>query len=126
MLARQSFRAPREASERTQDHNLCFDLNTTHYVLPIYFSGPTTNAVTYFKLALHEDLELQSMTEAAAEPLISTERDFPTDPRDYEDEEVEYEVDERALASPGLFIWGLTICAGVSGLLFGYEYVICH
>jgi len=30
-------------------------------------------------------------------------------------------VDESALVSPGLFIWALTICAGVSGLLFGYE-----
>jgi SP family myo-inositol transporter-like MFS transporter 13 len=30
-------------------------------------------------------------------------------------------VDERALVSPGIFIWVLTFCAGVSGLLFGYE-----
>ncbi|KAF2809730.1 general substrate transporter [Mytilinidion resinicola] len=30
-------------------------------------------------------------------------------------------VDESALVSPGIFIWVLTFCAGVSGLLFGYD-----
>jgi SP family myo-inositol transporter-like MFS transporter 13 len=29
--------------------------------------------------------------------------------------------DESALVSPSAFIWSLTICAGVSGLLFGYD-----
>jgi hypothetical protein len=33
----------------------------------------------------------------------------------------EHDVDELALQSPGLFIWILTLSAGVSGLLFGYE-----
>lgn len=28
---------------------------------------------------------------------------------------------ESALLKPGMFIWGLTLCAGISGLLFGYE-----
>lgn len=37
------------------------------------------------------------------------------------EEEDDDEGDE--LASPGRFIWTLTLCAGVSGLLFGYEYV---
>ena len=32
-------------------------------------------------------------------------------------------VDERALAAPGVFVWCLTLCAGISGLLFGFEYV---
>lgn len=31
-------------------------------------------------------------------------------------------VDESILGSPGWFIWALTFSAGVSGLLFGYEY----
>jgi SP family myo-inositol transporter-like MFS transporter 13 len=39
-------------------------------------------------------------------------------------EEEEGEVDESRLTSPGAFIWTLTVCAGVSGLLFGYEYVV--
>ena len=80
----------------------------------------------------HEDVELDSMNDAAAEPLIpASRRDFPTDDApdqyssdDHDDTEIrEDEVDESALVSPGLFIWTLTICAGVSGLLFGYEYV---
>ena len=64
------------------------------------------------------------MTDTAAEPLIRNNRDLRDDARDhYEDEEIEQEIDESALISPGSFIWCLTICAGVSGLLFGYEYV---
>ncbi|CAN9308601.1 unnamed protein product [Alternaria alternata] len=57
------------------------------------------------------------MSDAAAEPLISNDR------YDEDDNESigEDEVDESALLSPGLFIWCLTICAGVSGLLFGYD-----
>lgn len=65
--------------------------------------------------------------DAAAEPLIRADRDRDvpnTAHRGYdEEEEVDVAIDESALVSPGLFIWGLTICAGVSGLLFGYEYV---
>ena len=62
------------------------------------------------------------MADTAAEPLISHDGRVPNDAHDhYEDEEVDEEIDESALVSPGLFIWGLTICAGVSGLLFGYE-----
>ena len=69
-----------------------------------------------------EDLELHSMSDAAAEPLISNDR------YDEDDNESirEDAVDESALLSPGLFIWCLTICTGVSGLLFGYEYVSVH
>jgi hypothetical protein len=62
------------------------------------------------------------MTDVAAEPLISNNREYPDDAR-HSNEAQDVEVDESALVSPGLFIWGLTICAGVSGLLFGYEYV---
>ncbi|CAN9287517.1 unnamed protein product [Alternaria alternata] len=66
------------------------------------------------------------MSDAAAEPLISNDRGVPHDVRDRYDEDDnesigEDEVDESALLSPGLFIWCLTICAGVSGLLFGYD-----
>ncbi|CAO2658593.1 Nn.00g063160.m01.CDS01 [Neocucurbitaria sp. VM-36] len=62
------------------------------------------------------------MTDTAAEPLIQNSRDLPSGEHDrYEDEEIEQEVDESALVSPGPFILGLTICAGVSGLLFGYD-----
>lgn len=86
----------------------------------------------------HENFKLSSMTDTAAEPLIpsNAHHDFPPDPRnpytsDNDDDTETYdddddnddEVDESALVSPGLFIWILTICAGVSGLLFGYEYV---
>lgn len=31
-------------------------------------------------------------------------------------------VQERDLTSPSRFIWALTFSAGISGLLFGYEY----
>ncbi|KAF1955508.1 general substrate transporter, partial [Byssothecium circinans] len=67
---------------------------------------------------------------AAAEPLIA-----PTDAREFshhdrtydrrsssdDDDDEETEVDESALLAPGRFIWILTFCAGVSGLLFGYD-----
>jgi SP family myo-inositol transporter-like MFS transporter 13 len=62
------------------------------------------------------------MSDAAAEPLISNTGEFPDDGQ-HEDEEEDVEIDESALVSSGRFIWGLTVCAGVSGLLFGYEYV---
>ncbi|XP_014557006.1 hypothetical protein COCVIDRAFT_37531 [Bipolaris victoriae FI3] len=72
------------------------------------------------------------MTDTAAEPLIPSSRhDFPPDTRNPyttdNDDDTEIhddhddEVDESALVSPSLFIWILTICAGVSGLLFGYD-----
>jgi SP family myo-inositol transporter-like MFS transporter 13 len=71
------------------------------------------------------------MPNAATVPLIAEDhRDSSVPNHDYgsdsgsvellEDEE-EDEVDESKLVAPGAFIWGLTICAGVSGLLFGYE-----
>ncbi|KAI4919797.1 hypothetical protein J4E90_001934 [Alternaria incomplexa] len=66
------------------------------------------------------------MNDAAAEPLISNDRRVPNDARDRYDEADDAsirddDVDESGLVSPGLFIWCLTICAGVSGLLFGYD-----
>lgn len=78
-------------------------------------------AVTH-ALASTLEIELDSMRDAAAEPLISNDRDYATAPRD-SDEDVETEHNESTVVSPGFFIWGLTICAGISGLLFGYEYV---
>ncbi|KAF2004855.1 general substrate transporter [Amniculicola lignicola CBS 123094] len=73
-----------------------------------------------------------SRAEAAAEPLISSARASGDDDRRRDegyDAEGEYSDmgdmgdvgDENALVSPGAFIWGLTVCAGVSGLLFGYD-----
>jgi hypothetical protein len=63
------------------------------------------------------------MADSAAEPLIAGN---PGVPREY-DEDIHADddaaVDESALTKPGRFIWVLTFCAGVSGLLFGYEYV---
>lgn len=57
------------------------------------------------------------MADTSIEPLIADPHpDVPS-----EDEESE-EVDEHSLENPGSFIWILTLCAGVSGLLFGYEY----
>ena len=66
------------------------------------------------------------MPDAATEPLIADEREVPSnaygsEPESEELGEDEEEVDESKLVAPGAFIWGLTICAGVSGLLFGYE-----
>lgn len=63
------------------------------------------------------------MTDAAAEPLIASTREYPHEAQYTDNDAEDVEVDESALVSPGPFIWGLTICSGVSGLLFGYEYV---
>lgn len=38
-----------------------------------------------------------------------------------EEEEEGVEINENRLISPSVFVWCLTLCAGVSGLLFGYE-----
>jgi SP family myo-inositol transporter-like MFS transporter 13 len=57
--------------------------------------------------------------DGAHEPLIR-----PTSPRAEEDErdtERDRQEEERSFEVPGAFIWVLTFCAGVSGLLFGYE-----
>ncbi|KAF2471638.1 general substrate transporter, partial [Lindgomyces ingoldianus] len=59
------------------------------------------------------------MTTTAAEPLISNNHRQSFGERDAHDEAPD--VDESALGSPGAFIWILTFCAGVSGLLFGYD-----
>ncbi|KAL6159354.1 hypothetical protein ACJQWK_03550 [Exserohilum turcicum] len=83
-------------------------------------------------VAPHADVELDSMNDdAAAEPLIpsSRARDLPpSDGRNrYSSDDAhatqrgDDEADETALLSPGVFIWILTMCAGVSGLLFGYD-----
>jgi SP family myo-inositol transporter-like MFS transporter 13 len=70
------------------------------------------------------------MTDTAAEPLI-TGNETGNDSRDYqqrgryseEGDDGVGDVDESALVRPGVFLWSLTLCAGISGLLFGYEYV---
>ncbi|KAJ4330762.1 hypothetical protein N0V95_010001 [Ascochyta clinopodiicola] len=67
------------------------------------------------------------MADTAAEPLITPhDGDDRGDDLDYErdarySQDGDAHVDESALVSPGLFIWILTLCAGVSGLLFGYD-----
>lgn len=73
-------------------------------------------------------------SDTAAQPLIHSEaadHDHDHDTR-YSAEDghargvdgaVDGEMDEAGLTSPTLFIWTLTLCAGISGLLFGYEYV---
>ncbi|UPX16778.1 uncharacterized protein EKO05_0007164 [Ascochyta rabiei] len=68
------------------------------------------------------------MTDTAAEPLIHQNNnddddvDYGRDARHSHDQDADHaHVDESALVSPGLFIWTLTLCAGVSGLLFGYD-----
>lgn len=63
----------------------------------------------------------RNSADSAAEPLITNDRNAAE--RSEEDIEDEIEVDESELGSPGAFVWLLTICAGISGLLFGYEYV---
>ncbi|OCL12934.1 general substrate transporter [Glonium stellatum] len=59
------------------------------------------------------------MTDAAAasEPLIHSHGHHS----DYAESNGEADVDEGTLVRPGVFIWVLTFCAGVSGLLFGYD-----
>lgn len=67
----------------------------------------------------------QSSDTSAAQPLIpgpSVRSDTAEDERHLAHGERK-EDDESSLVSPGLFVWLLTICAGISGLLFGYEYV---
>jgi SP family myo-inositol transporter-like MFS transporter 13 len=59
------------------------------------------------------------MTDTAAEPLIYDHGHGS----DYVESNSDVDVDESTLVRPGIFIWVLTFCAGVSGLLFGYEYV---
>jgi hypothetical protein len=61
-----------------------------------------------------------SSADAAAEPLISQQLECH---RGENEVNGHVEVDESTLSSPSFFIWALTLCAGVSGLLFGYEYV---
>jgi hypothetical protein len=63
---------------------------------------------------------MSSLADGAHEPLIrppspGAEDDARDDARDWEQEE------ERSFEVPGAFIWVLTFCACVSGLLFGYE-----
>jgi MFS transporter, SP family, solute carrier family 2 (myo-inositol transporter), member 13 len=61
--------------------------------------------------------------DAAAQPLIANEGVYAEHDIVREGAEGEYvEIEESELGSPGAFIWVLTVCAGISGLLFGYEY----
>lgn len=56
-------------------------------------------------------------------PLLASQ---PETDRDYDDHDLNYEqqpIDLEPGYSGGWFIWALTFSAGISGLLFGYEYV---
>ena len=53
---------------------------------------------------------------AAEEPLLERHEDA-------DDEDEELDVRHVGSEANGWFIWLLTLAAGVSGLLFGYEYV---
>ncbi|KAF2759722.1 general substrate transporter [Pseudovirgaria hyperparasitica] len=55
---------------------------------------------------------------AALEPLIPGDQYSPDLPEDDDDVEERY---ESKIKAAGSFIWGLTLAAGVSGLLFGYD-----
>jgi hypothetical protein len=77
-----------------------------------------------------DDIELANMVaasevqdESAQEPLIPRElRSDPSSTEQEQDARVEsIRADESDVEAPGVFIWSLTIAAGVSGLLFGYE-----
>jgi hypothetical protein len=88
-----------------------------------YNIGAATPNASPDTLSLREDLELRNMADTAAEPLIRDTHDYEQHSEDGADVEEDIETLESALVSPGLFIWTLTLCAGISGLLFGYEYV---
>lgn len=57
----------------------------------------------------------------ASEPLIHNGIGPPDGSREPHDDT---DIDESHLVTPTLFISVLTACAGISGLLFGYEYVL--
>lgn len=61
------------------------------------------------------------------QPLINAPHDRPSEDDEgaaaWSDSEQDLDVLEASIEKPGLFVWALTIAAGVSGLLFGYEYV---
>ena len=68
------------------------------------------------------------MSHTAAEPLINShdtndDADLDRDDARHSEEAENLDVDESQLVRPGAFMWALTLCAGISGLLFGYEYV---
>lgn len=100
-------------------------LNLGHSDFPINLLHHDQCTEKLHTLASTQEIELDSMRDAAAEPLITNDRDSATATRNG-DQDVEPEHNESTLVSPGLFIWGLTVCAGISGLLFGYEYVRKH
>ncbi|KAF2085994.1 general substrate transporter [Saccharata proteae CBS 121410] len=58
--------------------------------------------------------------DAANEPLIA-DGASETGSDGVQQEQEHSQVDESALETPSTFIWALTFCAGVSGLLFGYD-----
>lgn len=61
--------------------------------------------------------------DGAHEPLIRPVSPRPVDAEEdaYNTAERDRQDEERGFDVPGIFIWVLTLCAGVSGLLFGYE-----
>ncbi len=62
------------------------------------------------------------MANAVDTPLISHQEDDTADDTQSEISDAEDTVIEWPAGRPGLFIWLLTLSAGISGLLFGCKY----
>ena len=95
-------------------------------------SSPTSEARAH---SINIDIELDEMSagregDGAAEPLIRRESEDSRSGLDTNgaarSRDHRLEEDEEDGVSFGWFIWILTFSAGVSGLLFGYEYVHIH
>lgn len=79
---------------------------------------------------MEEDLELEAMASAkddtldATAPLLEGPRRDNTSPSGPGNEAgAAVSVDPSATSTATWFIWALTFAAGISGFLFGYEYV---
>lgn len=84
----------------------------------------TATRYIHTEVRRENSIELQPMSEDGAhEPLIRTVSPRPEEPAEdaYNTAERARQDEERSFQVPGIFIWILTFCAGVSGLLFGYE-----
>ncbi|KAI9850034.1 MAG: Bud site selection protein 6 [Thelocarpon superellum] len=63
-----------------------------------------------------QEIELRSMDDAVDAPLIP-----PTADAGVADHDARHGVTESGFERPSLFVWTLTVAAGISGLLFGYD-----
>lgn len=117
-----TFRPNSEASARD-------NLDSSNTAPGFLISPPTRFANEYANLkvaalAPSVNIAMHSMPSAASDPLIADEDEVPRDDESEADESglaTSEVVDESIIVAPSPFIWGLTFCAGVSGLLFGYD-----